>query len=93
MSKFPLTFCSCSALLAGPPPGANAGSLLHLLDRTHMPSGSRLLREWVARPLTDLPSIHARLDAVEEIAASGRECNIFRDILHICVYVNKHVTA
>eukprot|EP00983_Pelagomonas_calceolata_P016275 515014-Pelagomonas_calceolata.AAC.10 len=56
----------------GPPPGTNAGSLLHLLDRTHTPTGSRLLREWVVRPLTELPAIQARLDAVEELAAGAR---------------------
>lgn len=32
--------------------------------------GRRLLRKWLARPLTDLAAVNARLDAVDEILTS-----------------------
>ena len=43
------------------------GTLLALLDRTATPMGGRLLREWLARPLLDLPALEERLDAVEAL--------------------------
>jgi DNA mismatch repair protein MutS len=47
--------------------GRREGSLLWVLDRTASAMGSRLLADWVANPLTDLATIDARLDAVEEL--------------------------
>jgi DNA mismatch repair protein MutS len=41
-----------------------SGTLLGVLDRTKTPMGARLLRQWILSPLTNLPAIHARLDAV-----------------------------
>lgn len=48
--------------------GASRGSatLLGVLDRTSSAMGSRLLREWLLRPLVHLDAITARLDAVAE---------------------------
>jgi len=43
------------------------GTLLGLLDRTATAMGGRLLREWIAWPLTDIAQIRARLDAVEAL--------------------------
>lgn len=43
------------------------GTLVGLLDRTRTPMGSRLLREWILRPLTHLPTIAARHHAVEAL--------------------------
>ncbi len=48
--------------------GARDGSLLDCIDRTCTAMGSRLLAEWLAAPLVDIPSLEARLDAVEELA-------------------------
>jgi DNA mismatch repair protein MutS len=47
--------------------GRREGSLLWVLDRTVTAMGARLLADWVANPLTDAASIHARLGAVEEL--------------------------
>ena len=47
------------------------GTLLVLIDRTVTASGGRRLAEWLRYPLTDLAAIAARLDAVEELAASA----------------------
>jgi DNA mismatch repair protein MutS len=42
-------------------------TVLSVLDRTETAMGSRLLREWLVRPLLDHSAIHARLDAVGEL--------------------------
>ncbi|MBM4123787.1 MAG: DNA mismatch repair protein MutS [Nitrospira sp.] len=47
-------------------------TLLSVLDRTVSVMGSRLLREWILRPLVTSASIQARLDAVEELAETLR---------------------
>ena len=51
--------------------GGERGSLLWLLDHTCTPMGGRLLRHWTAHPLRHAPSISARLDAVQELAAAS----------------------
>ncbi|MGH7254134.1 MAG: DNA mismatch repair protein MutS, partial [Nitrospirales bacterium] len=43
------------------------GTLLAVLDRTVTAMGTRLIREWIVRPLLDAPSIRARHDAVDEL--------------------------
>ena len=51
--------------LVEPMPGGNKNStLISVLDNTATPMGSRLLREWVLRPLYNRDAIIARLDAV-----------------------------
>lgn len=42
-------------------------TLLRVLDRTMTAMGSRLLRQWLVRPLIQCPQIQLRLDAVEEL--------------------------
>lgn len=43
------------------------GSLLWVLNQTATSMGGRLLRQWINQPLTHLPEIQSRLDAVEEL--------------------------
>lgn len=43
------------------------GTLLWVLDRTKTAMGSRLIRKWIERPLTDIEAINHRLDAVNEL--------------------------
>jgi DNA mismatch repair protein MutS len=45
------------------------GSLYGLLDQTRTALGSRLLRKWLERPLTDPAAINRRLDAVCTLAS------------------------
>ncbi len=45
------------------------GSLYGLLDETRTALGSRMLRKWLERPLTDVAEIEQRLDAVCALAA------------------------
>ena len=42
-------------------------TVLSVLDRTATSMGSRLLRDWLVRPLLDCGAIHSRLDAVGEL--------------------------
>ena len=51
--------------------GGEKGSLLWLMDHTKTPFGGRLLRNWVAHPLTNQQRINERLDAVEEMVDAG----------------------
>ena len=48
--------------------GGRRGTLLAILDETRTAMGSRLLREWILRPLVERERIQDRLDAVEEMA-------------------------
>jgi DNA mismatch repair protein MutS len=43
------------------------GTLLWLLDRTCTAMGGRRMREWLSRPLVDVPAIQARQDAIEAL--------------------------
>ena len=47
--------------------GLNSTTLLNVLDRTATAMGSRLLRQWLVRPLLHSDRIRLRLDAVEEL--------------------------
>ncbi|MFM7843950.1 MAG: DNA mismatch repair protein MutS, partial [Planctomycetota bacterium] len=57
------------------------GSLLAVIDRTTTPMGSRLLREWLAAPLTDAAAINQRLDAVAELMSENRRRGQLRELL------------
>ena len=50
-----------------PRSGQGQPTVLSVLDRTATAMGSRLLRDWLVRPLLDRGAIHARLDAVGEL--------------------------
>jgi DNA mismatch repair protein MutS len=60
------------------------GSLLSVLDRTVTPMGARLLHDSVLAPLTDLPTINARLDAVEELLKDHALRRAQREHLETC---------
>ncbi|KAH7910649.1 muts domain V-domain-containing protein [Hygrophoropsis aurantiaca] len=49
------------------------GSLMWILDHTRTKFGARLLKSWIARPLTDKRILQDRIDAVEEIISSPSE--------------------
>lgn len=48
-------------------PGDQTSTLLEKLDTTVTAFGKRLLRQWVCSPLTNVPAIEARQDAVEQL--------------------------
>ena len=47
--------------------GGRPATLLSVIDRTSTAMGSRLLREWLLRPLIELRALEARQDAVAEL--------------------------
>ncbi|MDP4117337.1 MAG: DNA mismatch repair protein MutS, partial [Bacteroidota bacterium] len=46
--------------------GGRDGSLISILDKTETPMGGRLLKKWIAAPLTKLEMILKRQESVEE---------------------------
>lgn len=54
-------------------PEPRAATLLSVLDHTVTAMGSRLLRQWLVRPLIDCAGIRARQDAVGELHARAQE--------------------
>src|SRR5207248_2526479 len=61
--------------------GGRDGSLLNELDRTTTTMGSRMLRQWLLRPLLSLDRIRDRLDAVEELAFRTTDRGKFREAI------------
>lgn len=53
--------------------GRREGSLLWVMDQTVTAMGSRLLAEWLASPLADVPAIEDRLEAVAQCLAFPTE--------------------
>ena len=66
-----LNCCRQLEVLRNNDDGSEKGSLLWLMDHTKTPFGGRLLRNWVAHPLTNRQRINERLDAVDEMVAAG----------------------
>jgi DNA mismatch repair protein MutS len=64
------------------PGGKKEGTLLHVLDQTATPMGSRLLREWMVRPLFDKNAIIARLDAVSALKDDPATLAELREIIN-----------
>ncbi|HOU20693.1 MAG TPA: DNA mismatch repair protein MutS [Kiritimatiellia bacterium] len=56
-------------------------TLLQVLDHTRTAMGSRLLRDWLVRPLQNLEAIVARHDAVEALRDQRHELETLRGIL------------
>jgi DNA mismatch repair protein MutS len=48
-------------------PHEQASTLLHVLDKTVSPMGSRLMRRWIVLPLKDIPGIKSRHEIVEAL--------------------------
>ncbi|KAL0023612.1 hypothetical protein WJX77_007042 [Trebouxia sp. C0004] len=61
--------------------GDAEGSLLAALDTCVSPGGSRLLRQWLCRPLRNIADMNDRLDAVDEIARRGALTGPLRRLL------------
>jgi DNA mismatch repair protein MutS len=57
------------------------GSLLWCLDRTRTAMGSRVLRNWLLKPLLSPNAINQRLDAVEELVADADRRRAIGDCL------------
>ena len=51
--------------------GGMEGSLLSVLDHSVTPMGKRLIRQWVSKPLLDIPAIQRRQDRIAELLEDG----------------------
>ncbi len=58
------------------------GTLIDVLDLTTTAMGGRLLRQWLSRPLLDLPRLKKRHDAVEALFVDGMLRTQLRDALN-----------
>jgi len=82
--------------LVSPMPGSSKeGTLLNVLDETTTPMGSRLMREWILRPLYTKSAICERHDAVDALRddpltlAELREIiGVIRDLERITARIN-----
>ncbi len=61
--------------------GRREGSLIAILDRSCTPMGGRLLKRWLAYPLTDVAAINRRLDAVAEALEGQNQRRELRETL------------
>lgn len=57
------------------------GSLYWLINKCSSSSGKRLLRQWLAAPLTNVHEIRARLDAIEIFETIKYDRNLFMSVL------------
>lgn len=57
------------------------GTLIGVLDKTVTAAGSRLLKQWIREPLTEIKKINGRLDCVQEFLEEGDERTSVRQIL------------
>jgi DNA mismatch repair protein MutS len=57
------------------------GTLLDTLDQTLTPMGGRMFRNWLCRPLCDLPTIELRQDAVAAMKDSDNQIAELRKLL------------
>jgi DNA mismatch repair protein MutS len=60
--------------------GGDSHTLMAVIDRCKTPMGSRLLRRWLHRPLTDAAALEQRLDAVAALRENYR-FELLRDLL------------
>ncbi len=68
------------------------GSLVHALDRTQTPMGSRLLRNWLCYPLRDMGLIRRRHDAIEQLVSREQLLGGLRQALEGCSDIER-ITA
>ena len=61
--------------------GTSKNTLLSVLDKTRTNMGSRLLKQWIKRPLLDIKRINERLDSVEILKNDSYTRNELSEIL------------
>jgi len=62
----------------------NAFTLLHVLDHTVSPMGSRLMRRWMLLPLKEVSLINQRLSVVEYLCKQAEDLhNLYLELKHI----------
>ena len=67
-------------------------TLMSVLDETVTPMGTRLLREWILRPLRSKAAIDERLDAVDDLVGSPMLMAELRELLQAIRDLERVVT-
>ncbi len=67
-------------------------TLVSVLDKTETPMGTRMLREWILRPLRSKAEIDARLDAVEDLISNPMMLAELRELLRAVRDLERVVT-
>ena len=63
------------------PNAPQATTLLQVMDHTKTPMGGRMLKRWLAAPLTDMKAIRRRLDVVTDFYARPNRKQRMQDLL------------
>ncbi len=74
------------------PTYAGGKCLIDVLDDTHTPMGSRLLKRWVVLPLKDLNEINNRLDAVDVLVKDKELLSQIKTQLKTCGDVERIIS-
>lgn len=61
--------------------GKAGRSLIEVIDKTSSPMGARLLREWLAMPIKDIPELDRRYDTIDSFLEQSDMHNAVRDEL------------
>ena len=61
--------------------GGEGVSLVSVIDKCSSPMGARLLRNWLAMPVMDIPELESRYDAVQRFVGNDEERDKIRDLI------------
>ena len=61
--------------------GGDGVSLVAVIDKCSSPMGSRLLRNWIAMPVMDIPELESRYDVVQYLAENEEERDKVRSLI------------
>ncbi len=59
--------------------GGEGVSLVNVIDKCSSPMGARLLRNWLAMPVMDIPELEKRYDVVQHFVDSQEDLDIIRE--------------
>ena len=61
--------------------GGEGVSLVSVIDKCSSPMGARLLRNWLAMPVMDIPELESRYDCVQRFVGNDEERDKIRDLI------------
>ena len=61
--------------------GGDGVSLVSVIDKCSSPMGARLLRNWLAMPVMDIPELESRYDCVQRFVGNDEERDKIRDLI------------
>ena len=61
--------------------GGEGVSLVSVIDKCSSPMGARLLRNWLAMPVMDIPELESRYDVVQHFMENSEDLDKIRDLI------------